>query len=92
MATSDCLITERVFARCDDCGRETLPCHLVEELGRLAFFCPFCCPVHTGMGGRPRSVARGGHLGTKGRVRASGRSQSVSGAPRQFSTTHTREG
>ena len=45
-ASSECLVTERVSARCDACGQEAIPCHLVEELGRMAYFCPLHCPVH----------------------------------------------
>ena len=33
----------------DDCGvyvgSEAVMCHLVEEMARIAFFCPSCCPI-----------------------------------------------
>ena len=46
---SPCLQTARVAALCDDCGvyvgSEAVMCHLVEEMARIAFFCPSCCPI-----------------------------------------------
>ena len=46
----DCLQTARVAALCDDCGvevgSEAVRCHLVEENGRMGFFCAQHCPVH----------------------------------------------
>ena len=46
----DCLPTARVAALCDDCGvevgSEAVRCHLVEENGRMAYYCAKHCPIH----------------------------------------------